>query len=165
MKIPQIKLRLQGSKSLTKHTLQEMEVCYQAVASRAGMEIYNVEQDCKSIKPKGSKYYIVEVKGYCYDSNVIMDHTRSNEIWNNFQELYFYQNFKFDLKIALLDGNVTMMTAVRDFGFVLEKNDPNYSELFEAYDYAKYCLSLSKEQRFAWYSFQYEYEKQLKQVA
>jgi len=165
MKIPKIRLRLSGSKSLTKHTLQEMEVCYDAVASRAGIEIYNVEQDCKSIKPKGSKYYVVEVKGYCYDSNVIMDHTRANEIWYNSQELYFYQDFKFDLKIALLDNNITMMTAIRDFGFVLEKNDPNYLELFEDYDYSKHLLSLPKDQRFAWYSFQYQYQNELKQVA
>ena len=51
-----------------------------------------------------------------------------------------------------------MFVAIRDFGFVLKKDDANYSELIQDYDYAKYLLSLTKEQRQSFYDFKYDFD-------
>ena len=57
-----------------------------------------------------------------------------------------------------------MYVAIRDFGFELTKDDTNYSQLVQNYDYAKYLLSLTKEQRkiFDW-SFKYDFDNSVRE--
>jgi len=156
IKLPKIRLRLTNSKSKTKHTLEQMKICYDAIADQSGLEIWSVEKDCKSIKEKKTGLYIIQCTGHSYDSWVAGDYEKANEIWYNSGELPF-ENNAFNLKTAILENYVTMFVAIRDFNFVLEKNDPNYSDLVQEYDKAKYLLSLSKEKRHAWWSFNYHY--------
>ena len=156
IKLPKIRLRLSKSRSKTKHTLEQMKVCYNAIASQSGLEIYSVEKNCKSIKEKNTGLYIIQCTGYSWDSWVAGDYKKANELWYNSGELPFVNN-AFDLRTAILDKYITMFVAIRDFGFVLKKDDANYSELVQDYDKAKYLLSLSKEQRQAWWSFDYHY--------
>jgi hypothetical protein len=52
IKLPKIRLRLTNSRSKTKHTLEQMKICYDAIADQSGLEIWSVEKDCKSIKEK-----------------------------------------------------------------------------------------------------------------
>ena len=158
-KLPKIRLRLSKSRSKTKHTLEQMKVCYDAIASQSGLEIDSYEKSLKSIKEKNKNFpdtYIIQCTGYSWDSWVAGDYEKANEIWYNRGELPFVNN-AFDLKTAILENYVTMFMAIRDFNFVLEKNDPNYSDLVQEYDKAKYLLNLSKEQRHAWWSFDYHY--------
>ena len=157
IKLPKIRLRLSKSRSKTKHTLEQMKVCYDAIASQSGLEIYSVEKDCKSIKKKDTGLYIIQCTGYSWDSYVAGDYERANELWYNSGELPFV-NYAFDLKSAILGAFVSMYVAIRDFGFVLKKDDANYSELVQDYDYAKYLLSLSKEQRSNFWSFKYKFD-------
>ena len=97
-------------------------------------------------KKKIPERYIIQCTGYSWDSYVAGDYERANELWYNSEELPFVNN-AFDLKSAILGAFVSMYVAIRDFGFVLTKDDTNYSQLVQNYDYAKYLLSLTKEQR------------------
>ena len=55
-KLPKIRLRLSKSRSKTKHTLEQMKVCYDAIASQSGLEIDSYEKSLKSIKEKKQKF-------------------------------------------------------------------------------------------------------------
>ena len=160
-KLPKIRLRLSKSRSKTKHTLEQMRVCYDAIASQSGLEIDSVEKDCKSIK-ESKNSYIIQCTGYSWDSWVAGDYKKANELWYNSEELPFVNN-AFDLKTAILDDYVSMFVAIRDFGFVLKKDDANYSELVQDYDYAKYLLDLTREQRQKFWSFKYNYKNQIRE--
>ena len=165
IKLPKIRLRLSKSRSKTKHTLEQMKVCYDAIASQSGLEIDSVEKDCKSIKEKNKNFpntYIIQCTGYSWDSYVAGDYERANELWYNSGELPFVNN-AFDLRTAILDNYVSMFVAVRDFGFVLKKDDANYSELVQDYDYSKYLLSLTKEQRSNFWSFKYKFDNAVRE--
>ena len=161
-KLPKIRLRLSNSRSKTKHTLEQMQICYDAIASQSSLEIDSVEKDCKSIKEKDTGLYIIQCTGYSWDSYVAGDYERANELWYNSQELPFV-NYAFDLKSAILGAFVSMYVAIRDFGFVLTKDDTNYSELVQNYDYAKYLLSLTKEQRKNFWSFKYDFDNSVRE--
>ena len=162
IKLPKIRLRLSNSRSKTKHTLEQMQICYDAIASQSGLEIYSVEKDCKSIKEKDTGLYIIQCTGYSWDSWVAGDYKKANELWYNRGELPFVNN-AFDLRTAILDNYITMFVAIRDFGFVLKKDDANYSELVQDYDKAKYLLSLTKEQRHKFWSFEYDYNNKMRE--
>ena len=56
-----------------------------------------------------------------------------------------------------------MYVAIKDFGFVLEKNDSNYSELVQDYDRSKYLLDLTREQRQKFWSFEYNYNNEIRE--
>ena len=161
-KLPKIRLRLSNSRSKTKHTLEQMQICYDAIASQSGLEIYSVEKDCKSIKEKDTGLYIIQCTGYSWDSYVAGDYERANELWYNSGELPFV-NYAFNLRTAILDNYVSVFVAIRDFGFVLKKDDANYSELVQDYDYAKYLLSLTKEQRQSFYNFKYDFDNAVRE--
>ena len=161
-KLPKIRLRLSNSRSKTKHTLEQMQICYDAIASQSSLEIDSVEKDCKSIKEKDTGLYIIQCTGYSWDSYVAGDYERANELWYNSEELPFVNN-AFDLKSAILGAFVSMYVAIRDFGFVLTKDDTNYSQLVQNYDYAKYLLSLTKEQRKNFWSFKYDFDNSVKE--
>lgn len=161
IKLPKIRLRLSKSRSKTKHTLEQMRVCYDAIASQSGLEIDSVEKDCKSIK-ESKDSYIIQCTGYSWDSYVAGDYEKANELWYNSGELPFVNN-AFDLRTAILDKYITMFVAIRDFGFVLKKDDANYSELVQDYDKAKYLLSLTKEQRHNFWSFEYHYINKMRE--
>jgi hypothetical protein len=161
-KLPKIRLRLSNSRSKTKHTLEQMQICYDAIASQSGLEIYSVEKDCKSIKEKDTGLYIIQCTGYSWDSYVAGDYERANELWYNSGELPFVNN-AFDLRTAILDNYVSMFVAIRDFGFVLTKDDTDYSKLVQNYDYAKYLLSLTKEQRHNFWSFKYNFDNAIRE--
>jgi len=159
--LPKIRLRLSKSRSKTKHTLEQMKVCYDVIASQAGLEIDSYEKSLKSIR-ESKDSYIIQCTGWSYDSWVAGDYERPNELWYNRGELPFVNN-AFDLKTAILNEYVSMMVAVRDFGFVLKKDDTNYSELVQEYDRAKYLLNITKEQRHEFWSFEYNYNEKMKQ--
>ena len=161
-KLPKIRLRLSNSRSKTKHTLEQMQICYDAIASQSSLEIDSVDKDCKSIKEKDTGLYIIQCTGYSWDSYVAGDYERANELWYNSGELPFV-NYAFDLKSAILGAFVSMYFAIRDFGFVLTKDDTNYSQLVQNYDYAKYLLSLTKEQRKNFWSFKYDFDNSVKE--
>ena len=164
-KLPKIRLRLSKSRSKTKHTLEQMKVCYDAIASQSGLEIDSYEKSLKSIREKNKNFpdtYIIQCTGYSWDSWVAGDYEKANEIWYNRGELPFVNN-AFDLKTAILDNYVSMFVAIRDFGFVLKKDDANYSELVQDYDRAKYLLSLTKEQRHNFWSFEYDYTNKMRE--
>ena len=114
--LPKIRLRLSKSASKTKHTLAEMSVAYDCIASQSGLEIYSVEQDCKSVYQKETKTYIIECKGHSYDSTVYGDYEKAWEIWYNSGDLPFTDK-AFDLKSAIIDFNIGMYTAIKDFNF------------------------------------------------
>ena len=139
-----------------------MKICYDAIADQSGLEIWSVEKDCKSIKEKKTGLYIIQCTGHSYDSWVAGDYEKANEIWYNSGELPF-ENNAFDLKTAILNEYVSMMVAVRDFGFVLKKDDTNYSELVQEYDRAKYLLNITKEQRHEFWSFEYNYNEKMRE--
>jgi type III secretory pathway component EscV len=160
-KLPKIRLRLTKSRSKTKHTLEQMKVCYDAIASQAGLEIDSYEKSLKSIK-EGKDSYIIQCTGWSYDSWVAGDYEKANEIWYNRGELPFVDN-AFDLRTAILDEYISMYVAIKDFGFVLEKNDSNYSELVQDYDRSKYLLDLTREQRQKFWSFEYNYNNQIRE--
>ena len=165
IKLPKIRLRLSKSRSKTKHTLEQMKVCYDAIASQSGLEIDSYEKSLKSIKEKNKNFpdtYIIQCTGYSWDSYVAGDYERANELWYNSGELPFVNN-AFDLRTAILDNYVSMFVAVRDFGFVLKKDDANYSELVQDYDYAKYLLSLTKEQRQSFFDFKYDFDNAVRE--
>jgi hypothetical protein len=165
IKLPKIRLRLSKSRSKTKHTLEQMKVCYDAIASQSGLEIDSYEKSLKSIKEKNKNFsdtYIIQCTGYSWDSYVAGDYEKANELWYNSGELPFVNN-AFDLRTAILDEYITMFVAIRDFGFVLKKDDPNYSELIQDYDKAKYLLSLTKEQRHNFWSFEYQYINKMRE--
>ena len=153
--LPKIRLRLSKSRSKTKHTLEQMKVCYDAIASQAGLEIDSYEKSLKSIR-ESKDSYIIQCTGWSYDSWVAGDYEKANELWYNRGELPFVDK-AFDLRTAILDKYVSMMVAIRDFGFVLKKDDANYSELVQDYDRSKYLLSITKEQRHKFWSFEYNY--------
>ena len=75
-KLPKIRLRLSKSRSKTKHTLEQMKVCYDAIASQSGLEIDSIEKDCKSIK-ESKDSYIIQCTGYSWDSWVAGDYELS----------------------------------------------------------------------------------------
>ena len=165
IKLPKIRLRLSKSRSKTKHTLEQMKVCYDAIASQSGLEIDSYEESLKSIREKNKNFpdtYIIQCTGYSWDSYVAGDYERANELWYNSGELPFVNNV-FDLRSAILGAFVSMYVAIRDFGFVLTKDDTNYSELVQNYDYAKYLLSLTKEQRKNFWSFKYDFDNSVKE--
>ena len=155
MKLPKIRLRLTNSKSKTKHTLEQMQVCYDVIASQSGVEIWSVEKDCKSIKEKNTGLYIVQVTGYSYDSITI--DSKHLELWYNSGQLPFTDNV-FDLRKAIVNFNIGMFTAIKDFNFVLEKSDSCYHWLREDYDFSKHNFSLTREQRIALSSFKYKFD-------
>ena len=160
-KLPKIRLRLSKSRSKTKHTLEQMKVCYDAIASQAGLEIDSYEKSLKSIK-ESKDSYIIECSGWSYDSWVAGDYEKANELWYNSGKLPFVNN-AFDLRTAILDEYISIFVAIRDFGFVLKKDDANYSELVQDYDKAKYLLSLTKEQRHNFWSFEYQYINKMRE--
>ena len=164
-KLPKIRLRLSNSRSKTKHTLEQMQICYDAIASQSGLEIDSYEKSLKSIKEKNKNFsdtYIIQCTGYSWDSWLAGDYEKANELWYNSGELPFVNNV-FDLRTAILDEYITMFVAIRDFGFVLKKDDANYSELVQDYDKAKYLLSLTKEQRHNFWSFEYHYINKMRE--
>jgi len=67
------------------------------------------------------------------------------------------------LKTAILDEYISMYVAIKDFGFVLEKNDSNYSQLVQDYDRSKYLLDLTREQRQKFWSFEYNYNNEIRE--
>ena len=154
MKLPKIRLRLTKSKSKTKHTLEQMQVCYDAISYQSGVEIWSVEKDCKSIKGEDG-LYIIQVSGYCWDSWVAGDYKKANEVWYNSGDLPF-TNHCFDLRSAILDEFISVFSAVKNFNFTLEKDDPDYMLLREEYDYAKHVLAIPREKRNNFYTWKYD---------
>ena len=86
-KLPTIRLRLSKSRSKIKHTLEQMKICYDAIASEVGLEIDSYQKSLKSIYEKKNKCYIIECKGTSFDSFVIGDFEKTNEIWYNSKNL------------------------------------------------------------------------------
>ena len=165
IKLPKIRLRLSKSRSKTKHTLEQMKVCYDAIASQSGLEIDSYEKSLKSIKEKNKNFsdtYIIQCTGYSWDSYVAGDYEKANELWYNRGELPFV-NKSFCVRTAVIDNYISIYTAVKDFGFVLKKDDANYFELVQDYDYAKYLLNLTKEQRHKFWSFEYDYNNAIRE--
>jgi len=166
-KLPKIRLRLSKSRSKTKHTLEQMKVCYDAIASQSGLEIDSYEKSLKSIK-ESKDSYIIQCTGYSWDSWVAGEYEKANELWYNRGDLPFV-NKSFCVRTAVIDKYISVYTAVKDFGFVLEKNDPlsdwtiRWSELIQDYDKAKYLLSLTKEQRHKFWSFEYDYNNKIRE--
>ena len=134
-----------------------MKVCYDNTADYSALEIDSYEKSLKSIYNPKTKTYIVQATGHSWDGYIAGDYVKRNEIWFNHADLP-YRDQKFDLKTAILDGYIDVYNAVKEFNFVLEKDDPNYLELVEDYDRAKYLLNLTKEQRFAFWKFEYNYK-------
>tara|TARA_R110000803_G_scaffold158166_1_gene222503 strand:+ start:32 stop:562 length:531 start_codon:yes stop_codon:yes gene_type:complete len=154
MKLPMIRLRLKNSRSKTKHTLAQMEFCYDCSADRSGVEIYSVEKDCRSIKEKGTGLYIMQVTGHSYDSET-MD-SKHLELWYN-SGLLPYTDNAFDLKLAMSFFNMPMYQAIKDFNFVLKKTNPDYLSLREDYDRCVYLNTLTKDQRAEYYQRDYDF--------
>ena len=159
--LPKIRLRLSKSASKTKHTLAEMSVAYDCIASQSGLEIYSVEQDCKSVYQKETKTYIIECKGHSWDSTVYGDYEKAWEIWYNSGDLPFTDK-AFDLKSAIIDFNIGMYTAIKDFNFELQKTDADYLSLREDFDRCTYINTLTKQQRDGFYKRDYDSMNEIK---
>ena len=154
--LPKIKLRLTKSRSHTKHTLEQMKVAYDCIASQSGLEIYSVEKDCKSVYERERKTYIIECKGHSWDNTVYGDYEKAWEIWYNSGDLPFTDK-AFNLKSAIIDFNIGMYTAIKDFNFVLKKTDPDYLSLREDFDRCTYINTLTREQRDGFYKRDWDF--------
>ena len=85
----------------------------------------------------------------------IEDDKKANEVWYNSGDLPF-TNHCFDLRSAILDEFISVFSAVKNFNFTLEKDDPDYMLLREEYDYAKHVLAIPREKRNNFYTWKYD---------